>query len=192
MVSVMVTVGVCYGIFLVLAELISVNFIGIKFILYYGLFYGIGWFIRWTQRLWEKHTPLFYDTLAFICIFVFVAIVFNVNLYLIDDNLFGIVLRFIAGGTGNYVIYFVVKKLVPQLLKIKMELTGMYTLEIYVTHMYTNHLFSKVASEEFFTVYGFMTFTISLICTLVLTGIVIIVLKSISATNYLFYGKRMN
>ena len=61
-----------------------------------------------------------------------------------------------------------------------------------MTHMYTNHLFSKVASEDFFTVYGFMTFTISLICTLVLTGIVIIVLKSISATNYLFYGKRMN
>lgn len=66
----------------------------------------------------------------------------------------------------------------------------MYTLEIYVTHMYTNHLFAGVANDAFFTILGFSTFTVSLICTVVLTGIVIVVLKSIPATNYLFYGKR--
>ena len=99
-------------------------------------------------------------------------------------------LRFIAGTTGNYVIYYVIKKVVPQLQKIKMEWIGMYTLEIYVTHMYTNHLFPKVANETFFTVPGFMTFIIPLFCTIVFTGIVIVVLKSIPATNYLFYGKR--
>ena len=121
---------------------------------------------------------------------VFAAIAFNVNLYLIDDNLVGIALRFIAGVTGNYVIYYVIRKIVPQLQKVKLEWLGMYTLEIYVTHMYTNHLFSKVANNVFFTVTGFTTFTVSLICTVVLTGIVIVVLKCIPATNYLFYGKR--
>ena len=40
----------------------------------------------------------------------FAAITFNVNLYLIDDNIVGIMLRFIAGATGNYVLYYVVKK----------------------------------------------------------------------------------
>lgn len=185
-----VTVGVCYGVLLLLAKLTSVNFLGIKFILYYGVFYGLGWFIRWTQIFWEKQKPFFYDTLVFICICVFAAITFNVNLYLIDDNLAGITLRFIAGATGNYVIYYVVKKMVSQLQKVKIEWIGMYTLEIYVTHMYTNHLFSKVANNAFFTVPGFTTFTVSLICTTVLTGIVIVILKSIPATNYLFYGKR--
>lgn len=82
------------------------------------------------------------------------------------------------------------KKLIPQLQKIKIDRIGMYTLEIYATHMYTNHLFSKVANDAFFTVPGFTTFTVSLICTVVLTGIVIVVLKSIPATNSLFYGKR--
>ena len=154
-----------------MAKLTSINFLGIKFILYYGLFYGLGWFIRWTQSFWEKQKTVFYDTVAFICICIFAAITFNVNLYLIDDNIAGIMLRFIAGTTGNYVLYYVVKKLIPQLQKIKMDWIGMYTLEIYVTHMYT-------------------TFTVSLICTVVLTGIVIVVLKSIPATNYLFYGKR--
>lgn len=190
LVTVAVTVGEGYDILLVLAKLTSINFLGIKFILYYGLFYGLGWFIRWTQAFWEKQKTIFYDMLAFICVCVFAAIAFNVNLYLIDDNLVGIALRFIAGGTGNYVIYYVIKKIVPQLQKVKMEWLGMYTLEIYVTHMYTNHLFSKVANNAFFTVMGFTTFTVSLICTVVLTGIVIVVLKSIPATNYLFYGKR--
>ena len=48
-----------------------------------------------------KTETIFYDTLVFICICVFAAITFNVNLYLIDDNLAGITLRFIAGATGT-------------------------------------------------------------------------------------------
>ena len=47
--TVAVTVGVSYGVLLILAKLTSINFLGIKFILYYGLFYALGWFIRWTQ-----------------------------------------------------------------------------------------------------------------------------------------------
>lgn len=190
LVAVAMTVGGNYGILLVLAKLTSVNFLGIKFILYYGLFYGLGWLIRWTQAFWEKQKMFFYDALVFICICVFAAIAFNVNLYLIEDNWVGIALRFIAGATGSFVIYYVVKKLVLLLQKVKMEWIGMYSLEIYVTHMYTNHFFSKAANDAFFTVPGFTTFTVSLICTVVLTGIVIVMLKSIPATNYLFYGKR--
>lgn len=190
LVAVAMTVGACYGILLAMAKLTSVDFLGIKFILYYGLFYGLGWFIRWTQAFWKKQKIFFYDTLAFICICVFAAITFNVNLYQIDDNLVGIILRFVAGVTSNFIIYYVVKKLTPQLQKAKLEWVGTYTLEIYVTHMYTNNLFSKVANDAFFTVSGFTTFTLSLVCTVVLTGIIIVVLKSIPATNYLFYGKR--
>lgn len=190
LVAVAMTVGACYGILLAMAKLTSVDFLGIKFILYYGLFYGLGWLIRWAQPVWEKQKTNFYDTMAFICICIFAAITFNVNLYLIDDNLMGIMLRFIAGATGNYVIYYVAKKQAPQLQRVKAEWIGMYTLEIYVTHMYTNHLFSKGANDAFFTVSGFTTFTLSLVCTVVLTGIIIVVLKSIPATNYLFYGKR--
>ena len=190
LVTVAVTFDGSYGILLVLAKLTSVNFLGIKFVLYYGLFYGLGRFIRWTQSFWEKQKTVFYDTVAFICICIFAATTFNVNLYLIDDNIVVIVLRFIAGATGNYVLYYVVKKLIPLLQKIKMDWVGMYTLEIYVTHMDTNHLFSKGANDAFFTISGFSTFTVSLICTVVLTGIVIVVLKNIPATNYLFHGKR--
>lgn len=190
LVAVAIAVGVCYCILLALAKLTSIDFLGIKFILYYGLFYGLGWFIRWTQSFWEKQKTDFYDIVAFICICTFAAIVFNVNLYLIDDNIVGIMLRFIAGATGNYVIHYVVKKLVPQLQRVKIEWIGMYTLEIYVTHMYTNHCFYEVANNTFFTVPGFITFTVSLICTMVFTGILIVILKSIPATNYLFYGKR--
>lgn len=187
---VVVVFGICYGALLIIAKFTSINFIGIKFVLYYGLFYGMGWLIRWTQEFWEKQEMCFYDALAFICICIFAGITFNVNLYLIEDNLVGISLRFIAGSTGNYVIYYVVKKLVVQLQKVKMEWIGRYTLEIYVTHMYTNRLFSKVANDAFFTVPGFTTFVVSLICTVILTGLLIIILKSIPATNYLFYGKR--
>ena len=90
LVTVAVTFGGSYGILLVLAKLTSVNFLGIKFVLYYGLFYGLGWFIRWTYSFWEKQKTVFYDTVAFICICIFAATTFNVNLYLIDDNIVGL------------------------------------------------------------------------------------------------------
>lgn len=70
LVTAAVTAGVSYGVLLVLTKLTSINFLGIKFILYYGLFYGLGWFIRWTQSFWEKQKTVFYDTVAFICICV--------------------------------------------------------------------------------------------------------------------------
>lgn len=189
--SVAVVFGGCYGVLFVLARLFSVNFLGIKFILYYGLFYGLGWLIRWGQGFWENYKGYFYDTAAFICICIFTVIVFNVNLYLIDDDLHGIALRFIAGATGNYVLYYVIRKMVPQLQKIKMEYIGMYTLEIYVTHFHGLHLFSGVANGDmFFSIPGFIAFTIVLIGTVIFTGIVILVLKSIPGTNYLLYGKK--
>lgn len=190
LIAVIVVFCICYGVLLIVAMLTSIKFLGIKFILYYGLFYGMGWFIRWTQSFWHKQKCCCFDVLAFVCFCIFAAITFNVNLYFIEDNLVGISLRLIAGITGNYVIYYIVKKMVVQLQRVKMGEIGMYTLEIYVTHMYTNHLFSEVANDAFFTVTGFLTFMVSLICTVVLTGILIVVMKNIPATNYLFYGKR--
>jgi len=188
--AIAMTVGVTYGFFVVIALYTSVNFMGIKFILYYGLFYGFGWFVKWTESFWQKKDRYFYDMLAFVCICVFAAIIYNVNLYLVEDNLLGIFIRLIAGFTGNFVIYYVVKKIILQLQRVRMNWIGMYTLEIYVTHMYMNHFFSNVSNDTFFTVPGFLTFVSSLVCTVIFTGMVIIIFKSIPATNYLFYGKR--
>lgn len=83
-----------------------------------------------------------------------------------------------------------IKKIILQLQRVRMNWIGMYTLEIYVTHMYMNHFFSNVSNDTFFTVPRFLTFVSSLVCTVIFTGIVIIIFKSIPATNYLFYGKR--
>lgn len=181
---------VAYCLLLGIASLKSTNYIGIKYILYYGLFYGIGWFLRWTQFFWNKKSEKFYEIVAAVCICIFAVIVFNVNLYLIEDNLVGISLRFMAGLTGNYVLYYIIKRHSLLLEKAKMATIGRYTLEIYVTHMYTNNLFYGVANSRFFTVNGFMTFMISLLCTVLFTAIIILTFKSIPIMNFLFYGKR--
>ena len=168
----------------------SIDFLGIKLILYYGLFYAMGWFIKWGKKFFSKREERFCDFIAFICICIFATIIFNVNLYHIADNLVGISIRLAAGLTGNYIIYYVVKKYTLQFQKAKLDILGIFTLEIYATHMYTNHMFSSVAKYDFFTVLGFVTFFCSLICTIILTGIVSVVLKCIPVTNYLFYGKK--
>lgn len=182
--------GVAYGLLLGIASLKSTNYIGIKYILYYGLFYGIGWLLRWAQPFLNKKSEKFCEIVAAVCICIFVAVVFNVNLYLIEDNLVGISLRFIAALTGNYVLYYIIKRYSILFEKAKMATIGLYTLEIYVTHMYTNNLFYGVANNKIFTVNGFMTFTISLLCTSLCAVIIILTFKSIPIMNFLFYGKR--
>ena len=146
--------------------------------------------MRWAQLILNKKSEKFCEIVAAVCICIFVAVVFNVKLYLIEDNLVGISLRFIAALTGNYVLYYIIKRYSILFEKAKMATIGLYTLEIYVTHMYTNNLFYGWQIIKFLPVNGFMTFTISLLCTSLCAVIIILTFKSIPIMNFLFYGKR--
>lgn len=174
----------------VLARLFSVNFMGIKYVLYYAIFYGFGWLIKemgdWGKKYWERYK----EYILFVCLLIFLIIVYNYDLYHCGDDLISIVLRCIAGFTGNAVIIYTLGKYENMISKTKLNTIGEYTLEIYVTHMYVNGLFMKSSQNSFFTATGFANFIVSLIVTIIFTIIIIAVFKSIPAANYLMYGKR--
>jgi fucose 4-O-acetylase-like acetyltransferase len=182
--------SLCFGILAAIGLKAGINFLGIKFIFYYAVFYGFGWLVHWTQEWWSDWWPKAEKIVATLSLIVFVAIIYNYDLYHCGDDLISIGLRCIAGFTGNFVLLWVCQKYKKQLAKAKLGWIGRYTLEIYVTHMYVNGLMKADNGYGFFTVVGFGNFFISFVLTIVFTLIIIAVFKSIPVTNSLFYGKR--
>lgn len=180
---------VSFGILGALALKLGLNFIGIKYILYYAVFYGFGWLARATEDIWKKQSGV-KNWVLFICLIIFLAIVYNYDLYRCGDDLKSIALRCAAGFAGNVVVLSNCEKFKDFLEKAKLAKLGMYTLEIYCTHMYVNSLFQASNVNGFFTVTGFGNFTVSLICTIIFTAVIVVVFHSIPAANWLMYGKR--
>ena len=104
-------------------------------------------------------------------------------------NVFYIILRFITGITGNLLIYYVINKTEYLRNLRSLSYVGMYTLEIYVTHMYVNSLFMDQMEKTLFSINGFIIFIFSLIITVIFSLIMIIILKSNDITNIIFFGK---
>jgi hypothetical protein len=153
------------------AHFMSLQFLGIKYILYYMIFYGLGWLLKQTKSLWMFILPELKNSLIFICFILFLAIVFNYDLYRCEDNLISIILRFIAGLTGNVIVFWFANKYQNLFLQVHLEKIGQYTLEIYVTHVNVASLFSD-NSNSFFTGAGFGNFIASLLCTILFSTLV--------------------
>jgi fucose 4-O-acetylase-like acetyltransferase len=183
--------AVFFGVLLAMVVLTkSIGIFGIKYILYYAVFYGFGWLVRKTESFWKQIWAKCDKVINFICLVVFLAIVFNYDLYRCGDDIISIILRFIAGFAGNVILLCAIRKHESIHTKLKADKIGVYTLEIYATHMYVNNLMMFDAGSNLFTVTGFENFSISLILTVLFTTIIIGIFKSIPITDLLMYGKR--
>ncbi len=121
---------------------------------------------------------------------VFLGIVFNFDLYHASDNLLGISLRCLAGFTGNAVLLRLCSTYKVCLQRMKLGVVGVYTLEVYASHVYVIKLLHSGSQYGLFTVLGFSNFLIGLFLTVLFTWIIIVTFKSCPVTNYLLYGKK--
>lgn len=181
---------VMLGLLGIIGILFGIKVVGIKFILYYSIFYGCGWFLHKTQNILKQLIEKYTGLIVSVAIVCFSAIVFNYDMYYCEDSLISIALRCVAGFSGNAVLLWVTNKGKEFFERIRLDQIGLYTLEIYTTHMYVNGLMSAGNTSGFFTVTGFANFTVSFVITTVFTAILIMIIKSIPLTNFLLYGKR--
>ena len=162
----------------------NTSFLGMKYVLYYSLYYYVGWLMKCIN----PSIPNGIKEIA-LCFFVvlFFYIVLNYDLYHCEDNVFSIGLRIIAAFSGNYLLFSVVAYSEAILTRLRSNIFGRYTLEIYATHIHFCSLIDEKKST-LFSIEGFENFIISLVFTLLFTGIVIVLLKSNCYTNFLMYG----
>jgi len=178
-----------FAINICVASQYGVKFLGIKYILYYSVFYGLGYFLRLinidTNDYIRKHESL----LVFVCAIIFILIVVNFDLYHIDDNFVGIILRIIAGISGCYFLYNIVKRYQTYLIKLNAPKIGRYTFEIYVTHVHVVGLLNINKLFSLNTIPGLLTFCVAFLFTMVITIVLIAIIKSIPVINQMLFGK---
>ena len=166
---------------------VGFNYFGIKYIVYYALFYFFGWLIKSEERTFKELWDRFKSVILTVSLISFILIIHNYDLYHSEDTLIAIAMRCVAGFTGNAILLNVSMKYKTALSKLKVDTIGRYTLELYATHVYVCGLMKPETS--FFTTTGFVNFCISLLLTICFTTIIIVVFKSIAIINKIMYGK---
>lgn len=180
---------VLLGIFLIIAMIQGINFLGTKYILYYSVFYFYGWVIRKTEKQPQIISIIHNKGITLVCGILFAFIVLNFDLYHCEDNILNITLRLVSGFCGNCILINLVYLYAEQLKKTKLAFIGRYTLEIYVTHVYFCSLFAD-NNYPFMTVNGFLNFLFSLSCTIFFSFLLICTIKGIPVLNFVFFGKK--
>ena len=188
----LLTIIGCMALLVAVGLITDINYLGIKLILYYSVFYMFGWLVHKTEDFWKPYyTTVVRRILVSFCTIVFAIIIFNVDLYNCKDTIINIIIRITAGFCGSFILYHTICCYSDYLRKCNVHMLGKYTLEIYTTHMCVNALFRNSNSYVFGTLFGFGNFFVSLICTTFFTFIIIAVLRTIPICNFLLYGKRL-
>ncbi len=187
-----VYLSIIYAALLALAVFCGIDFLGIKYILYYSVFYIIGYIAKFLKEhdiKYFSHKTFFIDIGFAVSMFGFSAIVFNFDLYNNEDNLLTITMRVASAIFGICILMYIVKKYQSVLEKSKLVVLGKYTLEIYTTHMVFHHIMNVDSTNSLNSVNGILNFSAGLILCSAFTFLIIVILKSNKITNMLFYGK---
>lgn len=188
MIKAIIYLTICGGILYAVGQLLDFDFLGIKFIILYSAYYLVGWTIKKSEnsiiKIWVKTK----DWLGFLCLLVFLGVVLNYDL-IYQRGFSSWVWRYVAGFSGNIVLFITCDYYHLLLQRLKFEMIGRYTLEIYVSHMFVNNLIGE-RENTLFSVLGLGNFIVSLLITVTLTSVIILVLKALPITNFLFYGKK--
>lgn len=181
-----------YSICLFILKYKGSGFLGVKFLIYYSLFYGIGFLIRAYKNFFVKFISKNKSLLFTVCLVVFSAIIYNIDLYKADDTILNVFIRFVAGICGNFIIIGIIARYKELLEKWKLDFIGKYTLEIYVVSSYLSNMMVRARADSFFSAIGFLTFLISIVLTTVATIIIIVTIKLAPTLNFIMFGKKRN
>lgn len=114
---------------------LGLTFLGIKYVLYYSLFYWLGHMWHFIKNANITNIESVADTIFAILSVVYFYIICNVNLYLTEDTILGILPRLIASVCGVYIVCFAVTRLKKEGKVMQAIATmGQSSLEIYYIH----------------------------------------------------------
>lgn len=163
-------------------------FLGVKYILFYCIYFLLGYFYHYVNNKRSLLSPKSLSIVSTISLIAYFAIVFNYDLYRSDDNSLSILMRLIAGVCGTIALLFIVSHYDGQLRQGKINRIGIYSLELYVTHIHVCHLLNHHKAATLFSMEGFLTFIVSLFLTMILTALLIKIIKAFPVLDTVFYG----
>lgn len=166
---------------------LGLTFLGIKYVLYYSLFYWLGHMWHYAREVkfssLTKIADISFTVMTVVCFYI----ICTVNLYMTEDTILGILPRVVASVCGVYLVCYSVMKAsaTGKVAKI-VACVGQNSLEIYFIHcVLVRSLSSK--QVEIISTDGIITLTIGFVFILAATfGILSIIKKSEKLYGLLF------
>lgn len=170
---------------------LGLTFLGIKYVLYYSLFYWLGHMWHFVKNANITNIESVADTIFAVLSVVYFYIICNVNLYLTEDTILGILPRLIASVCGVYIVCFAVTRLK----KVGKEaqtiaVVGQNSLELYYIHCVLVRSL-KAQQMEVISTGGVITLVIGFVF---VVGVSIGIIKLIKKSEHLYkllFGARM-
>lgn len=177
-------------------KLFGATFLGAKFVIYYSLYFYIGWLWRnITEEIMRRHIDLSpfeikIDFLYAISVITWFVILLKVNLYKTEDTILGTLPRVIGSIVGVFVIsYLVIKqyKKTDSFVHKVLITCGKYSLELYFIHMLMVNCLPSLsyASMPLIMWGAILIYTIALT---VISMVIIKILKNSKLLDLLLFG----
>ena len=170
---------------------LGMTFLGIKYVLYYSLFYWLGHMWHYVKNANIANIVSVADIIFAVFSVVYFYIICNVNLYSTEDNILGILPRLIASVCGVYIVCFAVTRLkeVGKATR-TIAVIGQNSLELYYIHCVIVRSL-KAQQMEVISTGGVITLVIGFVF---VVGVSIGIIKLIKKSEHLYrllFGARM-
>lgn len=167
------------------------RFLGINLLLYYYLFFALGFFFFCNKNLIARilTSQKIAGALGIIAGAIFAGIICVHNIELAPDGVINICLRIIAAISGCTAITVMIYLLSRNKRNKWLSIIGQSTLEVYVVHVHYIGLLPK-GVHYLYSIDGLLIFFAALGITAVLTSITIFVVKKVPVLNIMLFGKR--
>ena len=174
-----------------LGRIYGMRFLGINLLLYYYLFFALGFFLFCNKNLITRAftSQKTAGALGVIAGVIFVGIICVHNIELAPDGVINICLRIIAAISGCTAIAVMVYLLSQNKRNKWLSIIGQNTLEVYVVHVHYIGLLPK-GVHYLYSIDGLLIFFAALGVTAVLTTITIFVIKRVPVLYVMLFGKR--
>lgn len=168
------------------------NFLCIKLTLYYMPFYFCGYlFGALQEKIFSlRHSHLISEITVFGCLFIFIGIVSNVNLFSLEDSGFNILLRAVASMAGCISLC----SLLPSAKDTKpircLLWLGRHSLGIYLSHYLFLSIIKRAVPPSIFNPSGFALVLVNYVLTVTLTCLLIWLLSHNSVLRFVLFGEK--
>ena len=175
---------------LVIGRFYGVRFLGINLLLYYYIFFALGFLLFCNKnvivKVFESRKSV--SVLGVVAGVIFIGIICEHNVEPASDSLINICLRVMAAISGCMAIAVIVYWLSQNRSNKYLSIIGQNTLEIYVVHVYYIGLLPK-GVHYLISVDGLLILLTALSITAILTTITILVIKKVPILNFVLFGK---
>jgi len=186
--------GMCLCVLLVIGIKLGITFLGIKYSVYYSLFFLVGMFtyVIKTTKLYE----FIKSALNFLwtgLILGFGILVAKCNLILMEDSLLNIILRLFVSIIGCYIVFEFIANVSIEIKKKylnTLEVIGKKSLELYVVQVFTLK-FLEIDGYELSTINGFIYMLGYFVIVLIISLLIIELVYKNKFSKFILFGKKM-